>query len=356
MIRTYKQSLEQFDYTLPQSAIAYYPPEKRGTSRLMVMRKKGTRLRHTDFNALPEFLKPRDVLVFNNTKVFNARIRGKRQSGGRVEALLLERRAPGRYAALVRPRARLKEGEVVSFGDGTLRAAVSRKKGHESVLHFNISGDALDQAIDALGEIPLPPYIARPAEELDKDRYQTVYASVRGASAAPTAGLHFTDSLLNRVKARGVDIAFVTLHTGYGTFAPIRERYIEDHRMHEEYYCLDEKNARSINEARDRGGRIIAVGTTSCRVLETCAARTGHTSRMPRGHVISGRGYTKLYMYPGYRFRATDGIVTNFHLPKSTLFLLVAAFAGRDRIHGAYHKALKRGYRFFSYGDAMLIV
>jgi S-adenosylmethionine:tRNA ribosyltransferase-isomerase len=306
---------------------------------------------HRQFPDLVSYLTPGDLLVLNETRVFPARLFGRRaDTGGKLEVVLLHERESGVWETLVQPGRRALPGVSVLFGDGSLQAEVLERTAEGGrVLRFTPGDTGLFwEQVNALGETPLPPYIKRRPEQTDRERYQTVYARVTGSVAAPTAGLHFTQDLLDRIRERGVETAFVLLHVGLGTFRPVRAETVEEHPMHREYYRLGEAEAARINETRRRGGRIIAVGTTTVRVLESVAA--------PDGSVTAQEGWTSLFIYPSYRFKTIDALVTNFHLPRSTLLMLVSAFAGRDPVLHAYQDAVARRYRFFSYGDAMLII
>jgi S-adenosylmethionine:tRNA ribosyltransferase-isomerase len=343
--------VSSFDYDLPPELIAQYPAPERQEARLLVLRRATGEIRHGLFPDLLEYLSAGDLLVLNETRVFPARLYGRRaDTGGKLEVVLLHERQPGAWEALVQPGRRALPGVSILFGDGSLQADVVERTAEGGRLLRFTPGDPglLWEQVYALGETPLPPYIRRRPEQADIERYQTVYARVTGSVAAPTAGLHFTQSLLDRIREQGVRTAFVLLHVGIGTFRPVRVENVEAHPMHEEYYRLGEAEAALINETRNRGGRIIAVGTTTVRVLESAAAADGSVS--------AGEGWTRLFIYPGYRFKVIDGLVTNFHLPRSTLLILVSALAGLDPVLCAHQEAVARRYRFFSYGDAMLII
>jgi len=334
---------DDFDYQLPKGLIAQHPVEPRDHARLMVLHRGSGTLEHRRFYELPRYLREGDVLVVNESKVFPARLLGRRSSGGKVELLLLRRLEGDLWEALARPGRRVRPGEKLYFGEGVTGEVVERTEDGKRVVKF--SGDL--EALRRLGQVPLPPYIRRPPVPEDEERYQTVYAKVEGSVAAPTAGLHFTEELLGKLREEGVRIVPVVLHVGPGTFRPV-EGEVSEHRMEPEYYEITGEAADAINEARGRGGRVVAVGTTSVRVLETVADE--------EGRVRPGRGLTELFIYPPYRFKAVDVLITNFHLPRSTLLMLVAAFAGRERVLEAYGEAVRLGYRFYSYGDAMLIL
>ncbi len=338
----------EFDYSLPGWLIAQEPAPERGLSRLMVLDRAVEGVGHARFSDLPRYLRPGDVLVINDTKVFPARLTGvKAGTGGRVEILLLKRLERGIYEALASGRAR--PGARLVLG-GRLGASVMEDMGGGRVVLGFDGGAELDAEIEEIGRTPLPPYISPEGRDdgLDRVRYQTVYARKTGAVAAPTAGLHFSEGLIAKIKAMGVHVAPVTLHVGIGTFMPVREEVVERHVMEEEEYEIGEASAGAINAARDEGRRVIAVGTTSARTLESAAARGGG--------IKAGASSTSLYIYPGYEFKAVDALITNFHLPKSTLLMLVCALAGRERILSAYAEAIRACYRFYSFGDAMFIV
>jgi S-adenosylmethionine:tRNA ribosyltransferase-isomerase len=340
-----------FDYVLPPELIAQHPADRRDGSRLMVMHRTESRWEHRAFRDLPEYLRSGDVLVANNTKVIPARLIGKKPgTGGKTEVFLLEEISPGRWDVLLRARRRPKPGEKLSFGGGRL-VAVMMEDGAlgRAVVQFETERPVLDWA-EELGDTPLPPYIQRPEGRRDEDRerYQTVFAQFPGAVAAPTAGLHFTPQILARLENMGVTRAELTLHVGLGTFRPVSAEYVMDHRMEEERYVITADAADSINHAKRSGGRCLAVGSTSVRTLESVAAR--------HGGIVAAEGRTDVFIYPPYSFRVVDMILTNFHLPKSTLLMMMSAFAGREFMLAAYQEAVKEGYRFFSYGDCMLIV
>lgn len=339
--------LRDFDYELPPDLIAQEPVTPRDASRLMVVRRESGRIEHRIFRDLPQYLRPEDVLVLNDTRVLPARLLGVRPgTGGHVELLLLRRLDASRWEVLARPGRRVRPGSTVSFGDGGLLATVlETTESGGRIVEFQYEG-VFEEVLDQLGQIPLPPYITRALEE--RERYQTVYSREKGSAAAPTAGLHFTPELLDRVRGAGIETLFLTLHVGLGTFRPVQVERIEEHRMHAEYYSVSRETAAAINLRRSSGGRVVAVGTTTTRTLES-AARAG-------GEILPGSGWTDIFIYPGYRFKAVDALVTNFHLPRSTLLMLVSAFAGRDLMLEAYREAIREKYRFFSFGDAMLIL
>lgn len=343
-------NLKDFDYHLPQELIAQYPAEHREDSRLLVLSRSTGAINHTLFKNIADYLVPGDLLVLNNTRVFPARLHGRRaDTGGAVEVMLLEEKEPGLWEALVRPGRKAREGLMLLFGQGELTGEIlERTESGGRLIRFSLKGNGFWREIFRLGEVPLPPYIRRKAGELDKERYQTVYAQTLGSVAAPTAGLHFTAELLRQLEAAGVELVYVLLHVGLGTFRPVREEVIEEHKMHAEFWRVEPEAAARINQAKAAGRRVIAVGTTSVRVLESAAGEDGR--------IGSGEGWTSLFIYPGYRFRVVDGLFTNFHLPCSTLLMLVSAFAGREKVLNAYQQAVALKYRFFSYGDAMLIL
>lgn len=335
-----------FYYDLPKELIAQTPIEKRDASRLMTLERSTGAVEHHHFYELPDFLNPGDCLILNDSRVLPARLLGQRlPGGGACEVLLLIDRGDKTWECLVRPGRKMRTGAKLSFGNGELTAeVVGELEGGNRLVRFDYDGIFLE-VLEHLGKMPLPPYIK---EELqDQERYQTVYSKVLGSAAAPTAGLHFTPELLETIQAKGVKIGYVTLHVGLGTFRPVKEDTIEDHPMHSEYCTIPQETADLINETRANGGRCICVGTTSCRTLESWAAEDGHME--------AKSGWTDIYIYPGYRFKVMDGLVTNFHLPESTLIMLVSAFAGREHVLAAYEEAVREKYRFFSFGDAMFI-
>lgn len=352
--------IDDFDYALPQELIAQTPIEPRDASRLLVVHRNTQMLEHRMFPDITAHLRPGDLLVVNRSRVIPARLRGvKEGTGGAVEMLLLAVRAdigPAYWEALVRPGRRIHEGQRLVFGDGQLTAEiVSRTPAGGRIVRLEAREGDVAAALAAVGTVPLPPYIRTPLR--DPERYQTVYARVPGSAAAPTAGLHFTPELLARLKDCGVDVAYITLHIGLDTFRPIDESDVAHHHIHSEAIELGEDAAARINACRAAGGRIVAVGTTAVRVLESVAALAAERGMLGKGEVVTPfQGRTSLYIVPGYRFRAVDVMLTNFHLPRSTLIVLVSAFAGRDLILRAYHEAIKERYRFYSFGDAMLLL
>ncbi len=335
-----------FYYDLPQELIAQTPIPQRDASRLMTLDRFSGAVGHHHFHDLPEFLRPGDCLILNDSRVLPARLLGHRlPGGGACEVLLLIDKGEGTWECLVRPGRKMKPGTRLSFGDGELTAEVTEElPGGNRLVHFEYEGIFLE-VLERLGKMPLPPYIR---EELqDRERYQTVYSRVLGSAAAPTAGLHFTPELLEKIRAMGVGVGYVTLHVGLGTFRPVKEEEITDHEMHSEYCVISQETADLINRTKVAGGRCICVGTTSCRTLESWAAEDGT--------MTASAGWTDIYIYPGYRFKVMDGLITNFHLPESTLIMLVSAFAGREHVLAAYEEAVRERYRFFSFGDAMFI-
>lgn len=339
--------VEEFDYDLPERLIAQKPLKNRAGSRLMVLEKDSGRVHHGHFTDLADYLRAGDVLVLNDSKVIPARLIGRREGfGGRVEILLLTPLGEDQWEVLVKPGKRVKPGTTVVFGEGQLKAEILRETPFGGrVIKLVYQGDFQD-LLRQLGKTPLPPYIK---EELpDADRYQTVYAKNPGSVAAPTAGLHFTPDMLQGLRHMGVEVVFFTLHIGLGTFRPVEVENVQDHPMHKEFYVMPAAAARLINSQRSAGGRLVAVGTTACRTLETCAGSDGQ--------VAAGSGWTDLFIYPGYRYKVVDLLLTNFHLPKSTLIMLVSALAGVETVRRAYAEAVKEEYRFYSFGDAMLIV
>lgn len=335
-----------FYFDLPQSLIAQEPLADRSSSRLLCLDKKSGKREHTDFKHIIDYLQEGDCLVVNNTKVIPARLHGVREdSQALIEILLLKRGEKDCWETLVKPGKKAKIGAKISFGDGLLRGEVVDilEEGNR-LIKFSYEG-IFEEILDRLGEMPLPPYIHHKLE--DKNRYQTVYAKYDGSAAAPTAGLHFTDELLACLEKKGVKIAEVTLHVGLGTFRPVKVENVLDHHMHSEFFMVDEKAAQIINRAKKSGHKVIAVGTTSCRTLESAADK--------RGFVEAKTGWTQIFIYPGYDFKVIDGLITNFHLPESTLLMLVSALAGKENIMSAYKEAVEKEYRFFSFGDAMFI-
>ena len=336
-----------FYFDLPQELIAQDPLADRSSSRLLHLDKNTGAVEHHIFKEVPGFLNPGDCLVLNNTKVIPARLLGEREgTGGHVEVLLLSRKEKDVWETLVKPGKKCKPGTRLVFGGGLLKAEVLEtvEEGNR-LIRFEYEG-IWEELLDRLGEMPLPPYITHKLQ--DKNRYQTVYAKYEGSAAAPTAGLHFTKELLKEIEERGIKIVYVTLHVGLGTFRPVKEENVLEHHMHSEWYQVSPEAAKTINETKAAGGRVICVGTTSCRTIESAAGQDGI--------VKAGSGDTQIFIYPGYQFKVLDGLITNFHLPESTLVMLVSALAGRENVLAAYQEAILERYRFFSFGDAMIIV
>lgn len=336
-----------FDFDLPVGLIAQTPIQNRSESRLMVLETESQAIRHCNFYQILDYVEAGDCLVLNDTKVLPARLYGvKEETGGKIEVLLLKEDGKDSWEALVKPGKKVKIGTKLTFGEGLLQAeCVGHTDYGGRVFHFTYEG-IFYEVLDQLGEMPLPPYITEQLE--DKSRYQTVFAKNEGSAAAPTAGLHFTEELLEKAQAKGVHLAFITLHVGLGTFRPVQVEDINDHQMHSEFYQLTEGTARLLNQVKGKGGKIISVGTTSTRTIETVAQKYN-------GHFQADKGWTDIFIYPGYDFKGIDGMITNFHLPKSTLIMLTSALAGNDFVMKAYEEAVKEKYRFFSFGDAMLI-
>lgn len=339
-----------FDFELPEELIAQTPLQDRSASRLMVIKREQKKIIDHQFIELPDLLQAGDLLILNNTKVIPARIYGiKEDTGANIEVLLLKRVADEQdvWEALVKPGKRVKIGTIINFGEGRLRATcVGDTEGGGRLLSFSYTG-IFQKILSDLGEMPLPPYIHERLE--DQDRYQTVFAKHSGSAAAPTAGLHFTEEILSQLEEKGVEIAYVTLHVGLGTFRPVMVDKVEEHQMHAEYYEISEETASRIAQCKARGGRVIAVGTTACRTIESVANKHD-------GKIVADHGWTNIFIYPGYSFHVLDGLITNFHLPKSSLIMLVSAFAGRELVMEAYQHAIDERYRFFSFGDAMLLI
>ena len=339
-------NVKDFDYELPEELIAQDPLEDRSASRLMVLDKHTGQIRHHRFYEIPKYLKPGDCLVLNNTKVIPARLYGvKEGTGAQIEILLLKRIEKDLWETLVRPGKKMKPGARVIFGDGLLIGEVEAiaEEGNR-LIRFSYEG-IFEEILDQLGQMPLPPYITHQLK--DRNRYQTVYAKYDGSAAAPTAGLHFTPELLQQIRDAGIRIAEVTLHVGLGTFRPVKVEEVTEHHMHSEYYSITKEAAEQINATRRAGGRVICVGTTSCRTIESAADE--------EGNLKESSGWTDIFIYPGYRFKVMDCLITNFHLPQSTLIMLVSALAGREHVLAAYREAVKEKYRFFSFGDAMFL-
>ena len=340
--------LEEFDFYLPEELIAQTPLLKRDTSKLLTINRKENTYEHKVFSDIIDYFNPVDTLVLNNTRVMPARLYGqKKDTGAAIEVLLLKNKEHNMWECLVKPAKRIKVGSIVSFGDGIMEAECVKVL-DDGFRYFEFKYEGIFQErLDELGTMPLPPYIK---ERLtDKERYQTVYSKEVGSSAAPTAGLHFTNELLDKIKQKGVNIVYLTLHVGLGTFRPVSVENIEDHDMHSEYYTLDKEAANVINETKKNGGRVFSVGTTSTRTLETIA-------RDNDGEIVPASGWTNIFIYPGFEFKCVDGLITNFHLPKSSLIMLVSAFYNREKVLELYKIAVENKYRFFSFGDAMIII
>ena len=334
-----------FNFELPEELIAQTPLERRDSSRLLTLDKNTGAVGHHHFYDLPDFLRPGDCLVLNDSRVLPARLIGHRPTGGTCEVLLLVDRGEGCWECLVRPGKKLRTGAQIIFGQGQLTATIERElEDGKRLVQFHYQGIFLE-ILEELGKMPLPPYIK--AELENQERYQTVYSKVVGSAAAPTAGLHFTPELLDNIQEMGVKVCYVTLHVGLGTFRPVKAEDIRDHEMHSEFCMISQETADIINETKRNGGRVICVGTTSCRTIESFAAEDGTMTQRS--------GWTNIFIYPGYRFKVLDALVTNFHLPQSTLIMLVSALAGREHVLNAYQEAVKEKYRFFSFGDARLI-
>ena len=338
---------KDYYFELPQEQIAQDPLEDRASSRLLVLDKETGERKHGVFTDIKKYLRPGDCLVLNNTKVIPARLIGeKAETGGKVEILLLKRKENDVWETLVKPGKKARPGAKIVFGNGLLSCEVlSVEEEGNRLVQFSYDG-IFEEILDQLGQMPLPPYITHQLE--DKNRYQTVYAKFEGSAAAPTAGLHFTKELLEEIQEMGVNLAYVTLHVGLGTFRPVKVDNVKEHHMHSEFYLIDSTAARLINETKQRGNRVICVGTTSCRTIESAAREDGTLEPCS--------GETDIFIYPGYRFKVLDGLITNFHLPESTLLMLVSALAGREHVLDAYKEAVELGYRFFSFGDAMFIL
>ena len=340
-------NVKDFDFYLPEEQIAQDPLENRSDSRLMVLNRESGEIEHKIFKDITGYLKKGDCFVINNTKVLPARLIGvKEETGAKIELLLLKRRENDIWETLVKPGRKARKGAKISFGDGILTGEIiDEVEEGNRLIQFSYEG-IFEEILDRLGQMPLPPYITHQLK--DKNRYQTVYAKEEGSAAAPTAGLHFTKELLKEIEDMGVTIAHVTLHVGLGTFRPVKVENVLEHHMHSEFYCIEESEAKKINDTKNNGGRVIAVGTTSTRTLESATDENG---------ILQAKsGNTEIFIYPGYKFKMIDGLITNFHLPQSTLLMLVSAFSTRENILHAYEEAVKEGYRFFSFGDAMFLI
>ncbi|WP_454192284.1 tRNA preQ1(34) S-adenosylmethionine ribosyltransferase-isomerase QueA [Paenibacillus sp. Marseille-Q7038] len=340
-------NVDLYDFELPESLIAQTPLENRTASRLLTLNKDSGEMEHHTFSDIINYLHPGDTLILNDTRVIPARLFGvKEDTGAKAEVLLLHNLGDNRWETLVKPGKRLRKGAVIRFGDELSATIEEETDMGGRIIRFHYEG-IFQEILDRLGQMPLPPYIKEKLE--DKERYQTVYAKHEGSAAAPTAGLHFTTELLEEIKQKGVRIGFLTLHVGLGTFRPMSVDVVEDHVMHAEYYSISQETADLINETKKNGGRVIAVGTTSCRTLETVG------NQFEGQDLVASSGWTDIFIYPGYTFKVVDALITNFHLPKSTLVMLVSALAGREKIMEAYNEAVKQQYRFFSFGDSMFI-
>lgn len=339
-------NVKDFDFYLPEELIAQHPLEKRDSSRLMVLDKKTGEINHKRFHDIINYLNKGDTLVLNNTRVMPARLIGeKEETGGKIEFLLLKRIEKDKWECLAKPGKSAREGRRFTFGEGKLKAEVIEvKENGNRIVEFYYDG-IFEEVLDSLGEMPLPPYIHERLE--DRERYQTVYSKENGSAAAPTAGLHFTKELLGEIQAKGVNVVYLTLHVGLGTFRPVKVETIEEHEMHSEFYMLSKESADIINETKKRGNAVISVGTTSTRTLETIGDENGFVKEQS--------GWTNIFIYPGYKFKVVDKLITNFHLPESTLIMLVSTLAGKDNVMNAYKEAVNEKYRFFSFGDAMFI-
>ena len=338
--------VSDFNYYLPEDLIAQTPIKKRDDSRMLVLNRKENKIEHRHFYNCIDYLNPGDVLVINDTKVIPARLFGEKAETGRnIEVFLLKRKNYTDWQALLRPGKKVRIGDRIKFSDDLTAVLLDKLPDGVAYIRFEFDG-IFEEILLRLGNVPLPPYIKK--ELNDSNRYQTIYAEHDGSCAAPTAGLHFTNELMDRIKEKGIDIVPVLLHVGLGTFRPVKTEIVEEHKMHSEYFSVEETSAIRINKAKNNGGRVIAVGTTSVRVLESCCDHDGYIKPIS--------GDTDIFIYPGYKFKAVDSLITNFHLPKSTLLMLVSAFAGRERILEAYNEAVENRYRFFSFGDSMLIV
>lgn len=345
--------LSEFNYGLPGELIAQYPCERRDGSRLMVIRKISNAIEHRRFRDIADYIGAGDCLVVNDTKVIKARLPARRQdTGAKAEILLIEKLNDRLYKCLVDTSTKIKVGTKFIFGESDLTATIRAESAGIRLIEFSVNGEQFSELLEKLGMMPLPPYIKRGADKSDEERYQTVYARTPGAIAAPTAGLHFTQEVLERIKAKGASVESITLHVGYGTFKPVAVDDVARHKLEAEYFEIKEETAQRLNEVKEKGGRIFAVGTTACRALE-------YQARLVKGsknRVQKGKGWTDFFIYPPYNFKFVDALITNFHLPKTTLVMLAAAFCGKELLFHAYEEAVKEKYRFYSYGDSMLII
>ncbi|MFA5339852.1 MAG: tRNA preQ1(34) S-adenosylmethionine ribosyltransferase-isomerase QueA [Candidatus Omnitrophota bacterium] len=345
--------LSEFDYKLPEELIAQYPAQARDASRLMVVHKISKKIEHRNFRDIIDYIGPQDCLVVNDTKVIKARLPAKRaDTGAKAEITLIEKMSERLYKCLINTSTKIKVGTSFTFGAGELTGVIRGESEGIRLIEFSINGSDFGAILDKIGIVPLPPYIKRPPEKSDEERYQTVYARTPGAVAAPTAGLHFSDEVLKNIKAKGASVESLTLHVGYGTFKPVSVDEVSRHKLEPEVFELKEEAALRLNDVKEKGGKIFTVGTTTCRVLENQAQLV----KGSKNRVEKGKGWTNLFIYPPYNFKFVDALVTNFHLPKTTLLMLVAAFCGREVLFQAYEEAVKEKYRFYSYGDSMLII
>lgn len=345
--------LREFDYKLPEELIAQYPAQARDASRLMVVHKISKRIEHRVFGDIVDYIGPSDCVVVNDTKVIKARLPGRRaDTGGKAQITLIEKMGDKLYKCLIDTSTKIKVGTEFVFGDGELTGVVRGESEGIRLIEFSVNGSDFNQILEKIGIVPLPPYIKRAPDKDDEERYQTVYAKTPGAVAAPTAGLHFTDGILKEIRGKGASVESVTLHVGYGTFKPISVDEVARHKLEPELFELKEETARRLNSVKEKGGRIFAVGTTTCRVLENQARLV----KGSKNRVEKGKSWTGIYIYPPYNFKFVDALITNFHLPKTTLLMLVAAFCGKGVMLQAYEEAVKEKYRFYSYGDSMLII
>lgn len=345
--------MSEFDYGLPEGLIAQYPAQARDASRLMVVHKISKRIEHRGFGDIADYMGPSDCVVVNDTKVIKARLPGRRaDTGGKAQITLIEKMGDKLYKCLIDTSTKIKVGTKFVFGDGELTGVIRGESEGIRLIEFSINGSDFNQILERIGMVPLPPYIKRAPDKADEERYQTVYAKIPGAVAAPTAGLHFTDEVLKKIRDKGVAVESVTLHVGYGTFKPVSVDEVARHKLEPELFDLKEETARRLNSVKERGGKVFAVGTTTCRVLENQARLV----KGSKNRVEKGKGWTGIYIYPPYNFKFVDALITNFHLPKTTLLMLVSAFCGKEVMLRAYEEAVKERYRFYSYGDSMLII
>lgn len=345
--------MREFDYKLPEELIAQYPAQARDASRLMVVHKISKRIEHRGFGDIVDCIGPSDCVVVNDTKVIKARLSGRRaDTGGKAQITLIEKMGDKLYKCLIDTSTKIKVGTEFVFGDGELTGVIRGESEGIRLIEFSVNGSDFNQILEKIGIVPLPPYIKRAPDKADEERYQTVYAKAPGAVAAPTAGLHFTDGILKEIRDKGASVESMTLHVGYGTFKPVSVNEVARHKLEPELFELKEETARRLNSVKEKGGRIFAVGTTTCRVLENQARLV----KGSKNRVEKGKGWTGIFIYPPYNFKFVDALITNFHLPKTTLLMLVAAFCGKGVMLQAYEEAVKEKYRFYSYGDSMLII